>query len=62
VGLERGPLNLMSAAEELLGGLERQAYGSGIRCADPVSPLSEIVRTNFVNKRRSLGRYSLLTD
>jgi hypothetical protein len=43
VGLERGPLNLVSAIEELFGrsggsGLENRDYGLGIRHADHVAP------------------------
>jgi hypothetical protein len=40
VGLELGPLGLVSAIEKLLGrnssgsGLERREYDRGIRCAD----------------------------
>jgi hypothetical protein len=44
VGLERGPLSLVSTVEELLGrkssgsGLENREYGVGIRHADHVAP------------------------
>jgi hypothetical protein len=44
VGLERGPLSLVSTAEELLGrkssgfGLEIREYGLGIRRADHATP------------------------
>jgi hypothetical protein len=40
VGLERGPLSLLSTIEKLIGrnssdsGLEIREYGLGIRCAD----------------------------
>jgi hypothetical protein len=44
MGLERGPFNLMSTTEELLGrkssgsGLENREYGLGIRHAAHVAP------------------------
>jgi hypothetical protein len=44
VGLERGPLSLVSTIEKLLGrnsngsGLENREYGVGIRHADHVAP------------------------
>jgi hypothetical protein len=44
VGLERGPLSLVSTTEELLGrkgrgsGLENRDYGLGIRHVDHVAP------------------------
>jgi hypothetical protein len=45
VGLERGPLRLVSPTEELLerkssdSGLENRNYGLGICCADHATPL-----------------------
>jgi hypothetical protein len=66
VGLERGPLSIVSTIEKLLErkssgfGLENRDYGR----RDPPrwprdTPLSTKVDTNFADKRRSLGCSSL---
>jgi hypothetical protein len=62
VGLERGPLSLVGTIEELLG---RKFSGYGLENGDyslRVSAALTTVCTNFAEKPRSLGRYSLLTD
>jgi hypothetical protein len=51
VGLERGPLSLVSTTEQLLG---RKNSGSGLETRD--------VGTNFDDKRRSLDWYSSQAD
>jgi hypothetical protein len=64
VGLERGPLSLVSVTEELLewessgsGSRKPRLVAVGIRCADHVTPSAK-VGTNFANKWQSLSRYS----
>jgi hypothetical protein len=68
VGLERGPLSLVSTIEELL---EKKKVAApvwkdentavGIRRADHVAPFIR-KSWHFADKRRSLGRYSSLAD
>jgi hypothetical protein len=69
VGLERGPISLVSTNEELLG---RKSSGSGLEIGEyGCRDLSRSQRGTFypkkvgINlavKRRSLGRYSSLVD
>jgi hypothetical protein len=63
VGLERGPLILVSTIEEILerkssgSGLENGEYGRRDPSLGPYGiPLSAKVGTNFADKRWSLGR------
>jgi hypothetical protein len=69
VGLERGPLSLVSTTEELL---DRKSSGSSLenfkygRRDPPRSPLDALytkkVYTVFTDDRGSLGRYTSLAD
>jgi hypothetical protein len=68
VSVERGTLSLASTNEELLerkssdSGLESREYGRRDQSRWPRDTLYPQISTNFVDKRRSLGRYSLLED
>jgi hypothetical protein len=70
VGLEWGPLSLMSMTEELLewkssgsGSRKSRLTAMGISCTDHTTPsICKKVGTNFGDKRRSLDRHSLLVD
>jgi hypothetical protein len=70
VGLERGPLSLVSTTEELLGsnssgsGLESREYGLGIRHADHVAPSirKKLALTSLTNGGLSVGIVRLRTE
>jgi hypothetical protein len=70
VGLERGPLSLVSTTEELLGrtssgsGLESREYGLGIRHADHVatSARKKLALTSLTSGGRSVGIVRLRTE
>jgi hypothetical protein len=60
VGLERGPLSLVSTTEELLN---EKVYGRrGSVTLITWRPLSTKVGINVVDKLLSLGRYSSFAD
>jgi hypothetical protein len=67
VGLERGPLSLVSTTEELLerkcsgSGLESREYGLGIRHADHVAPSirKKVALTSLTSGGRSVGIVNL---
>jgi hypothetical protein len=69
VGQERSPLSLVSTIEELLeressrSALQNRDYGRrGFVTLTIWYRISELVDTKFVDKLRSLGLYSSLTD
>jgi hypothetical protein len=68
VGLERGPLSLVSTTDELLDRkvaapvYKTQNTAVGIRHADHVAPSIRKSWQSLRRQRRSLGRYSSLSD
>jgi hypothetical protein len=68
LGLERGPLGLMSATEELLDRKvaapvwKSENTALSIRHADHMAPSIRKFGNHFADKRRSLGRYSSLAN
>jgi hypothetical protein len=69
VGLERGPLSLVSTSDELLDRKvaapvqKTENTAVGIRHADHVEPsVRKKVGIHFADNRRSLGRYGSLAD
>jgi hypothetical protein len=68
MGLERGPLSLVSTTEEQLDRKvaapvwKTENTAVGIRHADHVASSIRKVGNHFADKRRSLGQYSLLAD
>jgi hypothetical protein len=69
VGLERGPLSLVSIIEELLkwkssvsGSRKPRLTAVGIRCTDHATPLSAKVYTTPTSGGRSVGIVLLLTE
>jgi hypothetical protein len=68
MGLERGPLSLVSTIEELLGrnssgsGLERRDYGRGNPSRGPRGTFYPQKLALISTTRGSLDRYSLLAD
>jgi hypothetical protein len=69
VGLDRGPLSLMSITEELLewkisgsGSRKHRLTAVGIRCTDHVTPLSaNLTLTSPTSGGRSIGLIRLRT-